>query len=117
MFLMHIISQTNHKTIKTILSENISSISHPIILVQTISTFSPPLPDPKALVLLVSLCLAALLPILDFPGRLGAALGGLSAAVLGAASSGASKTVLAAKDGRDGRRGGLGDGEVALSFC
>ena len=36
----------------------------------------------KALVLLVSLSFALFVPILDFHGRLGAALGGLVAAVL-----------------------------------
>lgn len=50
----------------------------------------------SALVLLLSLSFAALLPILDFQGRLGATLGGLLSA-LGTGGTTGSKTVLAAK--------------------
>ena len=51
----------------------------------------------EALVLLLSLSFAALLPILDFQGRLGATLGGLLSA-LGTGGTTGSKTVLAAKE-------------------
>ena len=47
--------------------------------------------------LLLSLSFAALLPILDFQGRLGATLGGLLSA-LGTGGTTGSKTVLAAKE-------------------
>ena len=50
------------------------------------------------MLLLLSLSFAALLPILDFQGRLGAALGGLVAALRSGAAT-ASRTVLAAKAG------------------